>query len=1217
MLGRKFMADDRNNTIDVLEYMKADSQTQEDLLRSIDRSLQQLARNGVDLSERSAREINSGNRTANSRSSSRSSSRDYDEDRWTPNRSRGGRAKSGQDLVDDAIGSFFDSMEKSLFGDSLGNMIQDSLTNVADALGGSVNDLGKNFGDLAGKALGDFLGNNQAVNALVGPLREAKDNVASVINNSANNFADSLRKRTGSDQEGPSFSDITNAAQDASETLRKFGGNTKGVGADIAKMGQNVAEGMPEVGNVVEGVAQAGKNFLPAMEGGGEAAMTLGTAVSGAIPPLLIATAVLVVLDKLTEVVTEEFKKMAESAKELGQVMDDASKRTQQMIDQRLSAKLERIAKDNKAMIEASYAVMQDAAKSMLDSWDRNLTVITATQGYTKEATQDMISNMAKRLQEEGYDSVIAVSDITDNLNKVLSSGLSGTVAEEFAYMATVLNKAIPTEDFFSYAETYASIAANAIAAGKSQQEAIDYANSELQSFANNLLYASRDLAGGFSTGLNNASNLLASATKIAQTSRTGDISDISGVLTSVSAIVGAVAPDLASSLVDSIVSAATGGNAENITALRTLAGGGASNTAFLQQFASNPQQVFSTLFRNLGSMQNMSSNNYMEVAEGLSSVFGVSMDALARVDFNYLADAVDNMNVDSSALNKNMELLVSGQTTSTAEQLRAQEINRVMVEEGLTYVLDNEVARSIQEHMWEEQIANDLKESEFAVNVQGKALEFMQSILNGVTNILSFLNPIAWLKKGANLIATMDDVADMSSDIATLIESGKVGAGNAQSYYNLTTRGQDLNLTPNYLERMGQYSRYGSSAGILDNVPLLGNTIGQHVSAALDSNIGKQVTGALGLAGNLLATDFSAAAAQLSTNGSRIGNGIWGIASGTGQRASSVSSAYSWGNVSKSSMASAGGGKYDSSSAYAPLVLGSAAGGSSIQDQINKASQDRMQSYLDSMQTYVGEHKTYEEWAAAASDYGITDLEAALGDYGLSEADVMDQFQNLETEAGVQALYEKDMLEQKFWEDAIQWYEEEYPVWRDETWPTYTESLFGYLTNWNESLWPEYNTHLFTEVDEWKFNTWPAFLDNVELKHQELVELQNIIIELSDNLLTESVKMNKQFLHFYDDWTDYYIEHTAYTKATWNAYDVGAIRSAERSADGDAVLTLAQALTANAVDLKDPAVQTNVLLSKILLVAEAIMQQNNDTTSVSLPTALSALGLGVTSESI
>ena len=69
-------------------------------------------------------------------------------------------------------------------------------------------------------------------------------------------------------------------------------------------------------------------------------------------------------------------------------------------------------------------------------------------------------------------------------------------------------------------------------------------------------------------------------------------------------------------------------------------------------------------------------------------------------------------MNIDGTSLNQNMQALISGQTTTSAEQLKMQQINQYMIEEGLSYVVDNAAARMIQEHMWDEQIAMQLQEN-------------------------------------------------------------------------------------------------------------------------------------------------------------------------------------------------------------------------------------------------------------------------------------------------------------------------------------------------------------------------------------------------------------------------------------------------------------------------------------------------------------------------
>ena len=72
-------------------------------------------------------------------------------------------------------------------------------------------------------------------------------------------------------------------------------------------------------------------------------------------------------------------------------------------------------------------------------------------------------------------------------------------------------------------------------------------------------------------------------------------------------------------------------------------------------------------------------------------------------------------------------------------------------------------------------------------------------------------------------------------------------------------------------------------------------------------------------------------------------------------------------------------------------------------------------------------------------------------------------------------------------------------------------------------------------------------------------------------------------------------------------------IKAASKAKEsGDLVNALAEALVQNTVDLKDPQVQTNALLSQILIVIQAIMNQNNKVGGLSLPDSLNALALGL-----
>ena len=69
-----------------------------------------------------------------------------------------------------------------------------------------------------------------------------------------------------------------------------------------------------------------------------------------------------------------------------------------------------------------------------------------------------------------------------------------------------------------------------------------------------------------------------------------------------------------------------------------------------------------------------------------------------------------------------------------------------------------------------------------------------------------------------------------------------------------------------------------------------------------------------------------------------------------------------------------------------------------------------------------------------------------------------------------------------------------------------------------------------------------------------------------------------------------------------------------ERENSESAIYALADALTENNVDLLvDPTLQTNALLSQILKVANAILnQQSTGTNGVSLPDTIAGLSLGL-----
>lgn len=961
---------------------------------------------------------------------------------------------------------------------------------------------------------------------------------------------------TGSSTSSSSFGDLLDFNLDSnilsSSPIDDLGATS---GAGGAAAGGAAAGGAAAGGGgggaiaLTEGAAAgAGGGELAAAGAGGELAAVgsgAGAAAAGLASLVSQIAIAVVALTVLTKVIKWAFTPAVESGKKLFEQLKKAGMRYIDSRDEQLKNEEKRMRDDLETVIRKPFEILESAATNVYEVWDNYLRKITATQGYNKEDLQSLMGAFAQRLRDEGLSSVISTTDITSSLANVLESGLSGKIAEEFAYTAAKLNAAVPTQDFFGYAGTYASIAANAMKSGMSQSAAIAYANDQMYAFASNVLYASRTLAGGFTTGLKDAQTLFEQSVQIAQASRTNNAANIGGVLTAVSAIVGAIAPDLATSMTDVIYKAAVGGNSSDIVALRSLANINASNTDFLKRLSQDPQGVFVELFRNLANMQNMSQTAWMEVAEGLSSVFGVSMDAFARVDFNYLAQAIANMNVNNNSLQENLDLLAEGQTTTTEEQLKIAQINKYMIEEGLAYVLDNEAARAIQQHMWEEQIANELMEAEYGVNIHGAALEFLQGLRKTVDNILNFLNPLGFLAKIASGVVTSTaERTAQEADLRQLLELGKVGQGNATSIYQLTTRGTNLKVTESLVNLLGGFSAYSavSAAGGLlrDLANLMMNPI-----LAGPVSVGPGQWGTQGIVNSLLYSALSQ------------------------PRDTGVTSKYQWGVLSKSAAAKISGSSLASS-------VGSLLTQQDIQAVKEEANNKLLVKKLGKMmdEEYIKQFasdtsKSYEDWVATAAQFGISDLDKALEAAGKNEEDLRGMFSDARTEAASNEARRRDEKEEAVWSSTLLHH--------------------------------------------------PA-IELLAQTNNELTDTTNGILLITNELLTTNnlrlLDILTKETSFYDDWVSYVYKHETYDAA----YDYNKVRevlSREDAEKDEAVYALAEALNDKAVDLHDPVVQTNAILSQILIVVNALLQKNNQTGATGLLGTLSGLALGMDTKTV
>lgn len=1063
-----------------------------------------------------------------------------------------------------------------------------------------------------------------------------------VVDASAASMADAVSSTTANVSDVAvetieSISDITqsnieNAAELVSETMENAADAINEAADQLSNNNDNNSNSLSNPGGVIGNALDTGMDDMLDSFASGSSVIdsvtaglgSMGTALSAANPVLLAvgvgAGALLDVLSTLFDTLTDLIEWGIEPIQEGISGLIDAFMSAVTQVESRNSKYLQlwrdRVKSDIEGLRKLSYEVIEDAANKVTSTWDNILKTVTATQGYDKAGVQDLWASYADRLSKEGLSSVISSADIMDNLESVLKSGLSGAVAEEFSYVATLLNNAMPTEDFFQYASTYASLAANAIKNGKSQEEALKLANSKLTQFASNLLYASRQIAGGFTTSLTNSADLFAQSAKIALTSRTGDVSTISGVLTSVSAIVGAIAPDLADSLVTAVTNAATGGNSSEITALRSMAGTGASNTAFLKALSENPQEVFTTLFRNLAQLQNMSADNYMEVAEGLSQVFGLSMDAFARVDFDYLADAISEMNVNQTSLAENIKLLMSGESTSTAAQLRMQKINEYMVEEGLAYVLDNEAARMVQQHMWEEQLAREITESTFAVEITGQAFTSLQNIFTGIKRLSSIFSGTLVGNSVENFKLTALESAVQEAEIEAVVKAGVVGTGTVTELRNLTVGGEELNLTKSYIDYLTGEDRFSSKYETLnkalDAVYSQDSSIGGAASAILSNpDLYKK-------ARDKVAKDYLDDHNNHSSGGTYFGESH--TSGGT----------YFGESVSKQDYADMAASYSTPVSRYKPLKMVSKSTASAVQ-----SGDWRTDTGYDSTWD-----KNYVEDITAKTQADAEKLSSSLVT-DISDF-ITDRTESVNSD--LDAMIDKNHREFSTQEDIMQ-----------KVLDTQASALPSSFNDWKQNFEKEWNAQ--TKADwirqgkilndrEYRDKTLEEILADygadVSMVEQLFNEQQNARTsaankarELHEVQFWEDMQnfATKDFPWYMREWERYYIQHEAYGNVTAGAYDnvseveengtsrnIASLLMASEEGQGDAILALANMLTDNATyqnqtleSLKDPQLQTNAILAKILLVVEAIMQQNNETSIVSVPTSLSSLGLGLT----
>lgn len=1058
------------------------------------------------------------------------------------NNSFGGRnAGSSRTFLDGFEKSLLEAYKKSDFFKKM----QSSLNKFAEAMGSDIENLQEDMGEAFGSMIArDF----------------QKSKLGTKMSSILEKYTGSLFQEgadNGMSQLGELFNQMKN---DQNFTMENFTEGLQGID-------------MGTFGNLFKNGLGSATKFFSKFEALG------GSAFGAAMAMKMLQTASEGVTDVLGGL-----SKMLDVLKAAGNRYSESRKKD-------LEAANKRLQEDVNTLIEQPFELLKKAAEEVYSAWNANIRLITGTQGYNKADLQDLMAAYAQRLQDEGLSNVIAATDVYNNLAKVIQSGLTGTGAVEFAYQATKYGAAIPNQDFFSYVDTYSSIVANAIASGKSETEALDLATASLRDFADSLLYADRSLTGGYSTALKAADSLYSSATKIAQAAKSENISGISNALLAIQGYVGAIAPDLASTLSDKIYQLAVGGNASDIVALRSLAGINASNTEFLRALSNNPQQVLAAMFSNLGNMYTQSPDAFMEKAEGYASLFGLSAEAFQRIDFNSLAAAILNISsgveYNQDLLDENFKLLKDGQTTTTTDQLKIAQINKYMVEEGLAYVIDNEAAQLIQQHMWQEQQTRELTEAEYGVNLVGGSAEALQKILSGIDKVLTIINPVAWIVKGVSKLVsigeTAADAAAQQKDIQKVLELSKVGTGNRSDLYKLISRNENLQLTESLVDLLGgtaSYKSYNDST-VMKVIQGLTHPL-EGLSDLIRTSLHEQ------RAGIYFADKIGSSSSSSSSWSSLL-----------------PSSQYDWGSISKNNAAVASA-LLRSSNATAEVTHKTVsqltgAVSASVAAMQGKVEQMLSDEYL--YEQFVKKGRSYQDWLASAVDMGIVDMETAMKEAGYESSDVEEYFSAKQAEAGGAEKAKQYADEQAFRDAGTQF-------WTSTFWSNYDEPLTSLLTNGMTSISNSIDSIRLLQQG-WQDNQLSVLKDLVtgQINWKEYFDTTWVATVWKTDFVGESGLLQK----FFDQLIGKMVEDTYYTEGKTYT-DVASIQRQEKENKDNAIYSLADALTGGLVNLQDPQAQTNALLAQILIVATAIMNQNNNVAgTTSLSDALTSLALGLT----
>lgn len=473
--------------------------------------------------------------------------------------------------------------------------------------------------------------------------------------------------------------------------------------------------------------------------------------------------------------------------KALGELVSYITEMSRKTRDEIMKAGFEKISKDVKAMATYSLDIYEKATDKIYSVWDQNLSQVTATQGYTKEALNTLQDTVAQRLQAEGYGNVINAGDYITQLTNTLNAKLGGELAEAFAAQNLILQKAVPEVDLSAMAADFAAIYTNAVKQSNNGEETMIDAMNQIVGATKAL----EETTNGNNQFINQIGTFLKKAEEVVN--RSGGTADQIASLTTqmmaAEAPLSALVPQLSgftSDLVDKLMS----GNDSTAVALRAIMNSidsniGVSATSFMESFMKDTQGTLATAYKAIDQFisNNANADAQQEFYKAMETMFGITASQLAQIDFGEISVAISEATTaaNMAALTDAENLLKSGETTTYEEQLVANTTNQLLATNSIADTLDNALMRKLEKNEIEMERQVYALEADLSVNLAQNTLGFFTKVFDVLG---AMLDPLG-IFKGLSGLADADASARLDKEMyVTTMTMDRIGSAVADAAY-------------------------------------------------------------------------------------------------------------------------------------------------------------------------------------------------------------------------------------------------------------------------------------------------------------------------------------------------------------------------------------------------------------------------------------------------